>query len=60
MRPGRTVDGREQLEQLAHYIAAQPGSVLLVGDLNSTAWSPIFRDFLRTSGLPDSRFGSGF
>jgi endonuclease/exonuclease/phosphatase (EEP) superfamily protein YafD len=59
MRPGRTVDRREQFQQLAKVVAAQPEPVLLLGDLNATAWSPIFRDFLRTSGLQDGRHGFG-
>ena len=59
LTPGRTVDRRIQLEQLAQYIAAQTEPVVLFGDLNSTAWSPIFRSFLHTSGLKDGREGFG-
>ena len=59
MSPGRTVDRRKQLERLAEYVAGQPESVLLLGDLNSTSWSPIFRSFLRESGLKDGRDGFG-
>ena len=58
-RPGRTVDRREQFQQLAKVVAGQPQPVLLLGDLNATVWSPIVRDFLRTSGLQDGRHGFG-
>jgi endonuclease/exonuclease/phosphatase (EEP) superfamily protein YafD len=59
LTPGRTVDRREHLQQLAHFVAGRPEAILLLGDLNATAWSPIVRDFLRTSGLHDGRFGFG-
>jgi len=30
-----------------------------VGDLNSSSWSPAFRDLLRDAGLRDTRLGRG-
>ena len=49
----------EQLRTLARLAAAEPGPVLLIGDLNTTSWSPIFGDVLRAGGLRDSREGFG-
>jgi endonuclease/exonuclease/phosphatase (EEP) superfamily protein YafD len=49
----------EQMVAVADYVAKQPGPVLLLGDLNMTSWSPYFGDFLRASGLRDSRRGFG-
>jgi endonuclease/exonuclease/phosphatase (EEP) superfamily protein YafD len=34
-------------------------AALVVGDLNTTDFSPCFRDFLKASGLQDSRQGRG-
>ncbi len=59
LRPGRTVDRREQLQQLGRYVAGRPEAIMLIGDLNATAWSPIIRDFMRTSDLQDGRSGFG-
>lgn len=46
-----------QLDWLAREIAALPGPVLLLGDLNTSPWSPAYRRFLRDSGLRDSARG---
>ena len=48
-----------QLRQVAEFAAKQPGKVILMGDLNNTSWSPVFRDLLRISRLRDSRLGFG-
>lgn len=48
-----------ELEALAGDVASQDGSRIVVGDLNSTDGSPHFADFLRLSGLRDSRIGFG-
>ena len=48
-----------QLEAIAHFAGQQSGPLLLVGDLNATPWSPIFRRLLRLSKLRDSRVGFG-
>ena len=49
----------EQLERLAEFAAQQEGPVMLVGDLNTTSWTAVFRRFLRRSRLRDSRQGFG-
>ncbi|RUL87316.1 endonuclease/exonuclease/phosphatase family protein [Tautonia sociabilis] len=51
--------GRAELMALAREIASRPGPTLVVGDLNRTEGSPIFADFLRATGLRDSRPGFG-
>jgi endonuclease/exonuclease/phosphatase (EEP) superfamily protein YafD len=48
-----------QLEQVALLASQQSGAVMLLGDLNTTSWSPYFQDLLTTSGLQDSRRGFG-
>ena len=42
-----------QLAGLARELAANPGPVLLVGDLNTTPWSPAFANLLAQAQLDD-------
>jgi endonuclease/exonuclease/phosphatase (EEP) superfamily protein YafD len=51
--------GRPEAMALAQAIAGSPDPRLVIGDLNRTEGSPIFSDFLRTTGLRDSRLGFG-
>jgi endonuclease/exonuclease/phosphatase (EEP) superfamily protein YafD len=49
----------QQMEEVSRIIASQKRPVLLLGDLNTTSWSPYFRDFIRATGLRDGRRGFG-
>jgi endonuclease/exonuclease/phosphatase (EEP) superfamily protein YafD len=49
----------QQLKELANVVGWQQGEVLLLGDLNTTSWSPHFADLIETTGLSDSRQGYG-
>lgn len=49
----------QQLKELANVVGWQQGEVLLLGDLNTTSWSPHFADLIKTTGLSDSRQGYG-
>jgi endonuclease/exonuclease/phosphatase (EEP) superfamily protein YafD len=51
--------GPAELAALAGPIRRVGGSQLVVGDLNRTDGSPLFADFLRATGLRDSRRGFG-
>lgn len=51
--------GRPEIPALAALVGRTPGSRIVVGDMNTTEGSPWFADFLRTSGLRDSRLGFG-
>jgi len=55
----RAATRNQQLVEMAKFISNQQGSIILLGDLNTTPWSPYFRDFLRRTGLRDSRSGFG-
>ena len=35
------------------------GAVMVLGDMNTTSWTPVFKDMIKTSGLNDSRRGFG-
>ena len=48
-----------KFRQLADLAAGTQGPLLLAGDLNTSPWSPFFRDLLRAGGLRDSRRGFG-
>ena len=54
-----SVARNHQLAELARHAALHEGEVLMVGDLNTSPWSPTFRDLLRDSGLRDGRIGHG-
>ena len=49
----------EQLHAIALHVLSLPGSVLLMGDLNTTVWSYHFRRLLNVSGLSDCSRGHG-
>ncbi len=49
-----------QLEHAAEHAAARPGSKVLLGDLNTTPWSPVYRRLLAGSGLIDTLRGRGY
>jgi len=55
----RARDRNEQFRELAKFVSCQEDSIILLGDLNVTPWSPFFKDFLRSTGLLDSREGFG-
>ncbi|MEE8238524.1 MAG: endonuclease/exonuclease/phosphatase family protein, partial [Nitrososphaerales archaeon] len=47
------------ITEVSKSVSDQEDPILLLGDLNITPWSPIFKDFLRSTGLRDSREGFG-
>ncbi len=47
------------LEAVAEYVRSTKGPLIVVGDLNTTPWSPHFNRLLRRTGLRDSRRGRG-
>lgn len=48
-----------QFEKAAGLMNAIDGPKVLIGDLNTTMWSPYFSDLVRDSGLRDARLGFG-
>jgi endonuclease/exonuclease/phosphatase (EEP) superfamily protein YafD len=49
----------QQLTNIAAYVRTLSGPIVVAGDLNTTSWSPNFRDFVQSSGLRDTRNGFG-
>jgi endonuclease/exonuclease/phosphatase (EEP) superfamily protein YafD len=54
-----TLYRNQQMSDLASFVAELKGSVIVAGDLNTTSWSPFFREWLEVSQLQDSRRGFG-
>lgn len=48
-----------QLLEITEWTRRQSNAVVVVGDLNITPWSPVFADFLESSGLRNSAEGRG-
>lgn len=59
MSEAKAAARNEQLRDVARYLQHLDGHRIVLGDLNSTSWSPHFADFLSVSGLMDSRRGFG-
>lgn len=59
MRPDKFANRNEQLKQAAGLMKSTPEPKLLVGDLNTTMWSPYYQDLIEESGLYDTRIGRG-
>ena len=48
-----------QLSALANIVKELNQPTVLLGDLNTTPWSPYFKDFIQMTGLQESRKGLG-
>jgi endonuclease/exonuclease/phosphatase (EEP) superfamily protein YafD len=49
----------EQLDAIAKYLSTIDGHKMLIGDLNTTPWSPYFTQLLKQASLIDSSKGNG-
>jgi endonuclease/exonuclease/phosphatase (EEP) superfamily protein YafD len=54
------IDRKSQFKWLARQINKQSVPVIVAGDFNATPYSPVFKDFVKTTGLMDSREGFGW
>ena len=59
MAVGRMEDRNDHMLVLAAELPAQPQPLLLLGDMNTTPWSPIFRVLAKETGLKNGRLGFG-
>ena len=48
-----------QYDAIARFLADKNGSIMLIGDLNVTPWSPYYRKLLSETGLYNARRGFG-
>ena len=59
MRKDKFLNRNRQFAQAASIMKASSGVRIIIGDLNTTMWSPYFADLVRESGLRDARKGFG-
>lgn len=59
VRADKFTNRNEQFARAAAIMRATEGPKLLIGDLNTTMWSPFFKDLIESSGLRDARRGFG-
>jgi endonuclease/exonuclease/phosphatase (EEP) superfamily protein YafD len=57
--PTKFRNRNQQLREAAKLLSSISGPKVLVGDLNTTMWSPYFTDLVRSAGLRDARLGFG-
>jgi endonuclease/exonuclease/phosphatase (EEP) superfamily protein YafD len=57
--PANAALRNQQLERIPELVNGATGPVILLGDLNTTMWSPYFRELLGRTGLKDARRGFG-
>ncbi len=60
-RPDRFAERNEEFERVATFIQQQDPAlpVILIGDLNTTMWSPYYRRLVQQTGLHNARSGFG-
>ncbi|MGD1698850.1 endonuclease/exonuclease/phosphatase family protein [Dapis sp. BLCC M229] len=49
----------KQLSEIANHITHQKSSIVVIGDLNITMWSPYYKELISNSGLYNARKGFG-
>jgi endonuclease/exonuclease/phosphatase (EEP) superfamily protein YafD len=59
IRTDKFLNRNEQFNRAASILRATNGTKFLIGDLNTSMWSPYFTDLMRDSGLRDARVGFG-
>ena len=59
VRTDKFLNRNEQFARAASLLRTTSGKRLLIGDLNTTMWSPYFTGLLKESGLRDARRGFG-
>lgn len=59
VRSDKFVDRNRQFTEAALLLRSISGPRVLIGDLNTTMWSPYFRELVKDSGLRDARLGFG-
>ncbi|MEM6592898.1 MAG: endonuclease/exonuclease/phosphatase family protein [Cyanobacteria bacterium P01_C01_bin.73] len=58
-KPSYFAARNQQLAEVTDYLAPVDGTVMLVGDLNTTMWSPYYSRLASKTGLHDARDGFG-
>lgn len=59
LQPADFVTRNQQLMAMATYIQSVQQPKIVIGDLNTTMWSPNYQKFMQQAGLRNSRLGFG-
>jgi endonuclease/exonuclease/phosphatase (EEP) superfamily protein YafD len=59
LTPTRAVQRNRTLQRIAARAVAEDETIVVMGDLNATPWSPYFQDLLAAADLRDSQVGHG-
>jgi len=52
-------DRKRQVDKLSKYVYSQNRSIIIMGDLNMTSWSPLFKSLINTCKLVNTQLGYG-
>ena len=59
IQPELILHTKQQLNAVSSYVKQLKQPRLVIGDLNTTMWSPSYRDFVKKTGLRNARQGFG-
>ncbi len=59
IKPDSFIDRNKQLAAIGEYAAQVKNPLILVGDFNTTMWSPFYKNMVKTAGLRNARSGFG-
>lgn len=59
LKPELLFSTKQQLDAISSYVKPLKQPILIIGDLNTTMWSPYYKNFIKKSGLRNARQGFG-
>ena len=59
IKPQSFIDRNQQLAGIGEYAAQVKNPLIVVGDFNTTMWSPFYKSMVKTAGLRNARSGFG-
>ena len=59
IKPQSFIDRNQQLAAIGEYAAQVKNPLVVVGDFNTTMWSPFYKNMVKTAGLRNARSGFG-
>lgn len=59
IRPELLFSTKQQLNAITGYVKQLKQPILIIGDLNTTMWSPSYKSFIKKTGLRNARQGFG-
>ncbi len=59
IKPELLLSTKQQLNAISGYVKQLKQPILIIGDLNTTMWSPSYKNFINKTGLRNARQGFG-